>query len=404
MSIFRVWQLVDQFLGSFVCFLFMIVRSVGVRLGLLPFPQYPKSIDKILFIKMVGFGTIILSTPAINSIRKRYPDVKTYILTLEQNRPVVELMDEFDEIITIDHSAGIIPAFIQCFETVFLVRKIGFDLILDLEIFSNMSAIFVFLCGNVFSAGFASFNIYRDVFYNSTVAFDHSQHIMDIYLKTAGILGVDVQEKEITRFSRLPKEAKGCAQRFLTEAGISGAPIVFVNINAGELTLLRRFPLDKMTRVLSQIVARKPAVFFVFIGSPREKDFVDEFLRALPSSVLEHSHNVAGKVNITELLSLYTFGHVYLGNDSGPLHLAAAMKLPVVAFFGPETPNLYGYNSHPNKMFYTNYFCSPCLNSYNFKHSKCKKNVCLEGIIEEDVTDAVVDILDQPKAGGAVVS
>ncbi|KMP10343.1 hypothetical protein UZ36_07920 [Candidatus Nitromaritima sp. SCGC AAA799-C22] len=395
MTMFRIWQQIDRFVGSTACFFLAIVRSICVSSGLLPFPEFPVTIKKILFIKMVGFGSIVLATPAINAMRKKYPHAKTYILTLEQNRSVVELMDEFDEILTIDHSVGIIPALRNCFKTLFLVRKIQVDIIFDLEILSRMSSIFVFLCGSVFSVGFGSFYVYRDVFYNSIVSFDHSQHMKDIYLKMVSILGVEIEEKKITNFSLIPEEVEMRVQEKMSLLGYGKRPIIFVNVNSGELTYLRRFPLDKMRRVLTEVCKRREDVRLIFIGSPDEKPFVVDFFKTLPPTVAERAVNYAGDMNIAELLATFKFGAAYVGNDSGPLHLAAAVGLPTVAFFGPETPNLYGYNEAPHKMFYTNYFCSPCLNSFNFKHSSCKLNSCLIEIEEPPVVDAVIETISR---------
>jgi ADP-heptose:LPS heptosyltransferase len=395
MTKFRVWQEIDRFVGSAFCFFLAIVRSIFVSVGMLPFPEFPKSINKILYIKMVGFGSIVLATPAINAMRKKYPHAKTYILTLEQNRPVVELMDEFDEILTIDHSVGVLSAFRNCFKVLFLTRKLKFDIIFDLEILSRMSSIFVFLCGSVFSVGFGSFYVYRDVFYNSIVSFDHSQHMKDIYLKMVSILGVEIKEKKTTNFSLIPEEVELRVHEEMSLYDYDKRPIIFVNINSGELTFLRRLPLDKMRRLLTEICKKREDVQLAFIGSPSEKPFVEEFFKTLPPEVAERSMNFAGRMNIAELLAAFKLGALYFGNDSGPLHLAAAVGLPTVAFFGPETPNLYGYNESPHRMFYTNYFCSPCLNSFNFKHSSCKLNSCLIEIEEEPTVDAVVEIISQ---------
>jgi len=394
---FRVWQEIDRYVGSTACFFFAVVRSCFVSTRLLPTPEFPKAINKILFIKMVGFGSIVLATPAINAMRKKYPHAKTYILTLEQNRPVVELMDEFDEILTIDHSVGVISAFQNCFKVLFLTRKLRFDIIFDLEILSRMSSIFVFLCGKMFSVGFGSLYVYRDVFYNSIVSFDHSQHMKDIFLKMVSIFGVETTEKKTTNFSLMSEKVRRDIQEEMSLYDYENHPIIFVNINSGELTFLRRLPLEKMRRLLTEICKRRKDAKLAFIGSPSEKSFVEDFFKTLPPMVTERSMNFAGKKNIAELLAAFKFGALYFGNDSGPLHLAAAMGLPTVAFFGPETPNLYGYNEAPHKMFYTNYFCSPCLNSFNFKYSSCKLNSCLIEIEEAPVVDAVIDIISQAK-------
>ena len=72
---------------------------------------------------------------------------------------------------------------------------------------------------------------------------------------------------------------------------------------------------------------------------------------------------------------------LYLGNDSGPLHIAASVGLPVLALFGPESPAVYGPPLSPqNTVLYRAEPCGPCLNVYTDKHSRCRDNICLKRI------------------------
>jgi ADP-heptose:LPS heptosyltransferase len=398
LNTFKVGRLIDQYFGSVLGLILMILRVFLVSLRIIPLVELPRKPGRALFIKMVGFGSIVLATPTVNSLKKKFPDVKATILTLEQNRPVVELMEEFDEILTINHSQGFFLTIVNGLKALSDVRKRNFDVIFDLEIFSNLSSIFVFLSGQVFSIGFSSFKIsipYRDVFYSRTVVFDYSQHMTDIYLKMLNAIEINANEKQVTRFTLITDDFELKAKTRISQIGFEMNPIVLVNINAGELTHLRRLPLEKMEAILVGLAEKEPSVRFILIGSSEEKKFVGNFFKRLPPKLTSRTANLSGQTSIIELISLFKRGSAFLGNDSGPLHLAASVGLPCVAFFGPETPNLYGYKNPPHHMFYSNHFCSPCLHSMKYKVSNCKKNVCLEKIEEQSVINVLTDLIEK---------
>jgi ADP-heptose:LPS heptosyltransferase len=81
---------------------------------------------------------------------------------------------------------------------------------------------------------------------------------------------------------------------------------------------------------------------------------------------------------------------LYLGNDSGPLHFAACVGLPVLALFGPESPEVYGPPvSSRNTVLHRAEPCGPCLNVYTDKHSRCGDNICLKRIQPREVIDVL---------------
>jgi ADP-heptose:LPS heptosyltransferase len=71
------------------------------------------------------------------------------------------------------------------------------------------------------------------------------------------------------------------------------------------------------------------------------------------------------------------------------MHLAAAVGTPVVALFGPTSPQQYGPGSAGDLVFYRDLYCSPCLTNYNLKVSYCADPVCIRSITAEQVLEAV---------------
>ena len=162
---------------------------------------------------------------------------------------------------------------------------------------------------------------------------------------------------------------------------------ILVNINTGEMAPRRRWPLEHY-RVVVERLMRRPGVRCLLLGGPGDRGQVDAFQASLsrPGQVV----NLAGRINLRELVALMEVSDLYLGNDSGPLHFAACVGLPVLALFGPESPQVYGPPVSPrNTVLYRAEPCGPCLNIYSDKHSPCQDNICMKRIPPEQVLKAL---------------
>jgi len=81
---------------------------------------------------------------------------------------------------------------------------------------------------------------------------------------------------------------------------------------------------------------------------------------------------------------------LFVTNDSGPLHIAAALGLPTLSLFGPETPVLYGPKGGNPLIFYKGLYCSPCLSVFNAKTAPCSgQNICMQSISAGKVLEAM---------------
>ena len=89
-------------------------------------------------------------------------------------------------------------------------------------------------------------------------------------------------------------------------------------------------------------------------------------------------------------------------NDTAPVHVASALGVPVFAFFGPNTPRLYGPLSRGSHAFYRAIPCSPCLTNMNYKTSHCRMPVCIRDIGVDEVADRVTSHLAERRAHAAL--
>jgi ADP-heptose:LPS heptosyltransferase len=157
---------------------------------------------------------------------------------------------------------------------------------------------------------------------------------------------------------------------------------ICININAGELCLNRRWPREYFAKLTRELLSTYNICVFL-LGGKNDKEYVKGLIRELPDD--PRVIDTSGKLSIKELVGLYSDCDLLISNDSGPLHLASMAGLPTISFFGPETPALYGPLGRNHHALYLDLYCSPCLNIFNSKLSRCHDNICLKGISPESV-------------------
>jgi ADP-heptose:LPS heptosyltransferase len=386
----RASKCIDRYAGAPICAFLCAIKSAGRllrRLGVRPAASTPgseKPINKILMIKFFGMGSIVLNTPLLRCLSKAYPAAEICFLTYGGNRALLDLYPMVDRVIAMDSGKGIIRFLFSVPCTLWKLRRERFDVVLDLEFFSYFTAITTYATGCDYTLGYRSIKTLREPFYNRPVSYDGSRHLVPLSLKFADAMGIAICGEELEAPTLSDKDIASMEKR-LTTLGLEGDALLCVNINASELAYTRRWPLEYYSEVLRRM-ARERDCAIVLIGSRGDRAYVEEFISCNEELPL---YNAAGLFGIAELSALLERSRLLLTNDSGPLHLACAVKTPTVSIFGPETPALYGPQGKQHTIFFGNEFCSPCLSVYNAKTFYCTNLRCVKNIKPGDVYDAV---------------
>jgi len=385
----------DYRLGPYLCRFLLLFRVFSRLPAAGDEVQFLKSPKNILVIKFFGMGTILLASPALRQLKEKHKTAKITIFTLSVNRELCEMLPSIDRVICLDISSAL--SFIRTFiRSIFKIRKEKFDVIVNLEFLTNFSAL-VALLATLFKRpkiimGFSSPSRWRNRVHNINVCFDHSRHITSIFAKMfcgpehadfvpsfeaekAAFLQ-NMDSEYMKKIVKANKELAGC--NFF----------ICVNINAGELSLHRRWPKEYFAKVINELI-RMPSVAVFLIGTKKDVEYVSEFKKALVYS--PKIIDVCSKTDIKELIGLLAGSNLLITNDGGPLHFADVLGLSAVSFFGPETPYLYGPLNKKGYVFYNDLYCSPCLNIYNSKVSRCRNNICLKDIKPEKVLKVIKD-------------
>ncbi len=289
---------------------------------MIDFQSRKPEIHSVLVIKPRAIGDVLLSTPVLPNLRDWAPDCRIDFLVERFAAPVLNNNPFLDNVLTYDvrteSSVSIISR----------VRKNKYDLIIDL--FANpRTAIITALSGAKFRVGFPF--KWRKVAYNILVEPRSGiVHNVEFNLDALRRLGIPV------RYSRplfyLDENSKKFAARFVAEHNLKSNKFITVNIGGG--WQIKRWGASNFRR-LSELISRRPGLPVVVLYGPSEAAEAAEIARA-------HGVILAPPTSLHEMGAVMKSSLLLVTNDSGPMHIAAALDIPTLAIFGPTSPRLQG--------------------------------------------------------------
>ena len=384
---------IDRWAGGLGCIVLDVLDRP--RRWLVPRPQVPDHVKTILVTKYLGMGSLVLATPMVAALRQRFPEARIVLLTFESSREIATILNVFDEIYTIDANRLTTLAR-DSLRTLFRLRRLGVDIVCDLEFFTRFSTMIGYLSGAPIRVGYWSRIAWRGNLLTHPVYYNGMRHITRVFLAQAEVLGAEVEEQTtfhgLTRLAR-HAEAEGTLMKRISASGLDpDKPFLIVNPNTSELCLERRWMPDRFATIIDSLLAEHTDLQALLVGDESQGAYTEQVLDGCREKA--RSANLAGKLTLRELLEALSAARLFLTVDSGPLHLAALTDTPTIALFGPETPSLYGSLGRGHRIFYAGVYCSPCLNIYNSKTAPCNgNNICMQAIPASDVLVAARELL-----------
>ncbi|MDD5129852.1 MAG: glycosyltransferase family 9 protein [Candidatus Omnitrophica bacterium] len=375
----------DKYLG----FLFIIPLSIFKIFSRKSRLTDTRKINKILIIKFWGFGSIVLAYDFFQAIRQKHPDAYLCVLTLKQNSQIFELAGLFDRIIGIDIK-NIFSFGCNIIKVILELRKQSFDVSFDFEFTSRFSAIVSCLINAKRSVGFDYDGVWRGKFFSDVLHFQEDKKLRVSYLEMSRLIGGDSDFAFAPLQLQIENEQKVIVDNLLKEESLDELEsFIGININASELSLLRRWPKEYFV-ILAEELINLYSLHIIFLGSKDDLEYVDSAIGLIHQKKKAYVHDFSGRLSLTQMAYLMGKFKLFISNDSGPLHLAAYLKIPTVSFFGPETPLIYGPEGDKDIVFYKNLSCSPCMRVRNYKHAKCQNHqYCLVEIKPSEVLNEI---------------
>jgi ADP-heptose:LPS heptosyltransferase len=397
---------IDAWFGVPLCWLLTVLRWLGDRLRLrAPRPAPPK---RILFIKLIELGANVQACAAVRRAVGLVGRENVFFWVFHENRPILEILDLVppENLLSI-RSDGLLRFAVDVLRSLWTVRRLKIDAVIDMEFFARASAILALLSGARTRVGLHRFNgsgPYRGDLMTHRVQHNPYTHVStyfyllveaaqgdpgEVPLPKRRLPGVPMtpdrfcpSAEQHQRVQGLLDNARGCKVR---------GPIVLLNPNASDIVPLRKWPTERFIEVARAILAAHAEVTVAVTGSRSEQAAAAAVVAAIGSP---RAVNLAGKTTLRDLLALYTLADVLVTNDSGPAQFAAMTDIDTVVLFGPETPLLWGPLGSRSHVLWANLACSPCINPLNFRFSACRDPRCMLEISVAQVVEAVDEALE----------
>jgi len=344
---------------------------------------------KILLIKFFGIGNLVMSSPVFYHIKNKYPNAEIHYLTLKNNEDVLKCYKKYvDKIKYIDIKDNIILATLKLIND---LRKENYDVIIDLDQFSRYSAIISFLINKNFSIGFKTRGAYRHYLYDHIIEYMGNKHIVEEFLDLLEPLGI----KPNKNIKLIPLETDNTSKKkvdeFLTKHGFIDKKIIGIHTGTSENAPQRKWPYFKE---LIEKILLETDCYIVLTAGPKEYSECDNLINSLNVDEKYKERIIVSKgISLKELPELIKRFVLYISNDTGPLHIAAAQGVFVIGLYGPNTPKLYGPYTKNCYVFYKNLPCSPCITNFNNKKTTCKNPICMKKISVDEVFNKILECL-----------
>ncbi len=324
--------------------------------------------DRVLIMKPSSLGDIVHTIPVVQALKRQLPSVHISWFVLEEYKPLVDLLVDVDESVAFrrhgfkDDPWGYVNSQVR---TVIKLRSCRFDWVLDFQGLFR-SGFFSYLSGAPKRFGFRWKNEPNTFFYNIRTKVDKGEHALVRTIKLAEGLGIRViPEDLVARFKshRL--------RRFDLPAGRN---IVFC---PGGRWTTKRWPAKNYAE-LAQFVIEKLGMNVIVVGSRVESYLGDVVERKAEKGVV----NLAGKTSLKDLPYILDKAEAVVTNDSGPMHLAAALGKKVFALFGPTDPSRTGPYGEEHVVFKADIDCRPCFKKVCDRDMECMKDITVEKVAE----------------------
>jgi heptosyltransferase-2 len=319
----------------------------------------PKPIDRsrvqsILVRSTNWVGDAVMTIPAIEAVRENFPSSTLVVLARPWVAPLLENHPAVDQVWPFRRGGGFTADFIELIRVIARVRRFRFDLAVILQN-AFEAAILTWLGGIETRIGYNTDG--RGLLLSHPLSRTpdiRRAHQVEYYLSILRSVGWEAESRDPRLFV-----AKGDGERMdalLGSKGIQQKDFI-LGLSPGAIYgPAKRWPSERFAAIGDRAVEKWGAKVLV-LGSPREKDICSSVCRFMKHRSLD----LCGMTTLGEAMALIKRCRLFLTNDSGLMHIGAALKVPLVAVFGSTDPTATGPRGEKARILRQEMDCSPCL-------------------------------------------
>ncbi len=328
----------------------------------------------ILVIKLRYIGDVLLSTPILRALRTEFPKARLTVVVNPGTEAVLHRNPHVDEVLSLQRHGWLAQL-----KFLSRIRSRQFDCVVDLTD-GDRAAILTAWSGAPIRIGFNHERRWTGLLYTWCLTGKYgTMHMVDYHAQLLQGLGLVPKSSDPELF--VGEEEERAADRHLDHVGLSGQPWVMMFPFARYR--IKAWPADRFAALGDALMDRGYPV--VLIGAPPEQQAGEEIQRLARHELI----SFIGRTSLRELAALMKRSVLFVGNDGGPMHMAAAAGCPVVGIFWPTDPAVWGPRGSQSSVLYKGLDCRQCFHPDCFRGEES----CLKQISVEEVRSAVLRFL-----------
>lgn len=337
---------------------------------------------EILIVKFCCMGDAVLVVPALRALRETFPGVRLTMLCTPRTLPIFQDCEYLDEVQVfqltgsrggVEFLTSGVPAL---FKTLRLLRARHFDAVIDFDNYYNWTTFIGFFAGIPIRVGFDPPGQGRRFLLTNPVPYAGDRHMVEFYLDLPRAIGADTPHRD----PALPvsQAATAWARGFLAEHGFfpGSRPLVALSPGRSEAWHFIRWSEENFVAT-GEALNRDFGAQLVLVGG-RSEIAISERMRRLLAERGIDAIDATGRSDLHQSKALLQLADLLVCNDSGPMHLSAAVGTSTLAVFGPANYLRWGPYGARHRVERLDLPCSPCLFMGKLGVCPAKELACLD--------------------------
>jgi predicted lipopolysaccharide heptosyltransferase III len=331
-----------------------------------------ENVKRVLVIRLRSIGDTVLATPSLFALKRFLPHASVDILLEDWVAPVLDGFQQVDQVITLERKNTAARARVAR-----QLRGNNYDVVYNLH-GGTTATLLTRATGAKHRIGYQTYQyarLHNHLSPSSSSLWGRDKtHSVEQQLALLGWTGIPVSDRPPTSLAVTPEASAKISAR-LTAAGLAEAQFAVIHPAAAFAT--KQWAAEKFGRVADDVRSRGLAV--VAITTPNEKSIIDEMNKHMVAPVAAFTD-----LTLPEITALLARARVFIGNDSGIAHIAAAVETPSVVIFGSSnTAHWRPWANAAAEVVLEEMECQPCHGYFceKFAEPECIKRVPVERVI-----------------------
>ncbi|HEY8559405.1 MAG TPA: glycosyltransferase family 9 protein [Pyrinomonadaceae bacterium] len=332
-----------------------------------------KSVKRVLVVRLRSIGDTVLATPSLIALRRFLPEARIDVLVEDWVAPVLEGLSEVDNILTVSRKSKK-----SRLAAARKIRQTRYDVAFNLH-GGTTATFFVRVSGARHRVGFAQYSysfLYNHLlsspldYWNAPVL-----HSAEQQLALLGFVGVPVADRPKSRLAVTEKASDSVEKRLQSKIENLQPEIALLHPVAATET--KQWATENYARVAEYLSSK--GFRTVAVATANERTVLENLKKLANAPLLTFDD-----LTLPEITALAARASVFVGNDSGIAHVAAAVGTPSVVIFGSSNRNHWRpWTNAPHAIVYENFACQPCAGYFckEFDAPRCILSVKTENVI-----------------------